>query len=178
VDAGHLGGEEGILQLLRAKGYKVRPIQWSISATPPPSKRLLKKPTEFIQTDPTSGLVAKFPGKPLLEMLPDSTLRMVYRELGQGNTYEIVIHPLDQLISPEEIASIYINPPAAGRITKKILDDGSTVFEGLSDTYPEGLNCVQIQFGANHFAVIKCYGGHKFIHSNRPQSFFGKVWFD
>lgn len=178
VGAGHLGGEEGILQLLRAKGYKVRPIQWSISATPPPSKRLLKKPTEFIQTDPTSGLVAKFPGKPLLEMLPDSTLRMVYRELGQGNTYEIVIHPLDQLQSPEEIASIYINPPAAGRITKKILDDGSTVFEGLSDTYPEGLNCVQIQFGANHFAVIKCYGGHKFIHSNRPQSFFGKVWFD
>ena len=178
VGAGHLGGEEGILQLLRAKGYKVRPIQWSISATPPPSKRLLKKPTEFIQTDPASGLVAKFPGKPLLEMLPDSTLRMVYRELGQGNTYEIVIHPLDQLISPEEIASIYINPPAAGRITKKILDDGSTVFEGLSDTYPEGLNCVQIQFGANHFAVIKCYGGHKFIHSNRPQSFFGKVWFD
>jgi len=178
VGAGHLGGEEGILQLLRAKGYKVRPIQWSISATPPPSKRLLKKPTEFIQTDPASGLVAKFPGKPLLEMLPDSTLRMVYRELGQGNTYEIVIHPLDQLQSPEEIASIYINPPAAGRITKKILDDGSTVFEGLSDTYPEGLNCVQIQFGANHFAVIKCYGGHKFIHSNRPQSFFGKVWFD
>jgi uncharacterized protein YbaP (TraB family) len=178
VGAGHLGGEEGILQLLRAKGYKVRPIQWSISTTPPPSKRLLKKPTEFIQTDPTSGLVAKFPGKPLLEMLPDSTLRMVYRELGQGNTYEIVIHPLDQLLSPEELASIYINPPAAGRITKKILDDGSTVFEGLSDTYPEGLNCVQIQFGANHFAVIKCYGGHKFIHSNRPQSFFGKVWFD
>ena len=178
VGAGQLGGEEGILQLLRAKGYKVRPIQWSISATPPPSKRLLKKPTEFIQTDPASGLVAKFPGKPLLEMLPDSTLRMVYRELGQGNTYEIVIHPLDQLQSPEEIASIYINPPAAGRITKKILDDGSTVFEGLSDTYPEGLNCVQIQFGANHFAVIKCYGGHKFIHSNRPQSFFGKVWFD
>lgn len=178
VGAGHLGGEEGILQLLRAKGYKVRPVQWSISTTPPPSKRLLKKPTEFIQTDPVSGLVAKFPGKPLLEMLPDSTLRMVYRELGQGNTYEIVIHPLDQLLSPEEIASIYINPPAAGQITKKILDDGSTVFEGLSDTYPEGLNCVQIQFGANHFAVIKCYGGHKFIHSNRPQSFFGKVWFD
>lgn len=178
VGAGHLGGEEGILQLLRAKGYKVRPVQWTISATPPPSKRLLKKPTEYIQTDPASGLVAKFPGKPLVETLPDNTVRLVYRELGQGNTYEIVIHPLDQLLSPEEIASIYINPPTAGRITKKTLDDGSTVFEGLSDTYPEGLNCVQIQFGANHFAIIKCYGGHKFIHSNRPQSFFEKVWFD
>lgn len=178
VGAGHLGGEEGILQLLRAKGYKVRPVLWSISPTPPPSKRLLKKPTEYIQTEPISGLVAKFPGKPLVENLPDSTLRLIYRELGQGNTYEIIIHPKDPQLSPEEIASIYINPPEAGRITKKILDDGSTVFEGLSDTYPEGLNCVQIQFGANHFAVIKCYGGHKFIHSNRPQSFFEKVWFD
>lgn len=178
VGAGHLGGEEGILQLLRAKGFKVRAVQWSISNTPPPSKRLLKKPTEYIQTDPVSGLVAKFPGKPLAEQLPDSTLRYVYRELGQGNTYEIIIHPLDPQLSSEEIASIYINPPTAGRIAKKTLDDGSTVFEGLSDTYPEGLNCVQIQFGANHFAVIKCYGGHKFIHSNRPQLFFQKVWFD
>jgi hypothetical protein len=26
--------------------------------------------------------------------------------------------------------------------------------------------------------VIKCYGGNKFMHSNRPFSFFEKVWFE
>ncbi|MEY4792073.1 MAG: hypothetical protein RIT34_880, partial [Bacteroidota bacterium] len=85
---------------------------------------------------------------------------------------------LDPTISQEELASIYINPPTGSNITKKILDDGSVVFYGLSDTYPEGLNYVQIQFGAAHFVVIKCYGGNKFMHSNRPFSFFEKVWFE
>ncbi|MEY4287037.1 MAG: hypothetical protein RL511_1123 [Bacteroidota bacterium] len=178
IGAGHLGGEEGILQLLRAKGYKVRPVRWTINSEAPKSKIFLKKQNEFVSIDPISGLVAKFPGKPYISKLEDGTQRMIYRELGQGNTFEINIQALDATISPEEIASIYINPPAGAAITKKTLDDGSIVFQGLSDTYPEGLNYVQIQFGANYFAVIKCYGGHKFLHSNRPFSFFEKVWFE
>ena len=63
-------------------------------------------------------------------------------------------------------------------MTKKELDNGSLIFQGLSDTYPEGINYVQIQFGARFYAVIKCYGGNRFMHSNRPFSFFEKVWFD
>jgi uncharacterized protein YbaP (TraB family) len=178
VGAGHLGGEDGILQLLRARGYRVRPVQWSIQETVPSSKTLIKKQTESIYIDSISGLVAKFPGKPLALLLPEGNLKLIYRELGQGNTYEITRFDLDTNISLEEIASIYINPPDGTSITKKILDNGAMIFQGLSDTYPEGLNFVQIQFGATHYAVIKCYGGHKFMHSNRPLSFFDKVWFD
>jgi hypothetical protein len=57
-------------------------------------------------------------------------------------------------------------------------DDGRLVFEGLSNTYPEGLNFVQIQFNPTYFAVIKTYGGNKFMHSNRPSQFFLRVWFE
>lgn len=178
VGAGHLGGEEGILQLLRAKGFKVRPIQWTIQEPAPQSKVRLKKPTEFIYTDSTSGLVAKFPGKPFIETLPDGNQKIIYRELGQGNTYEITLYPLDSTISSEEVASIYILTPEGATMTKKELDNGSLIFQGLSDTYPEGINYVQIQFGARFYAVIKCYGGNRFMHSNRPFSFFEKVWFD
>ena len=178
VGAGHLGGEEGLLQLLRARGYKVRAVRWTISEQAPQSKRSIKKQTESIYVDQKSGLVAKFPGKPLALTLPDGSLKLIYRELGQGNTFEISIQLRDTTISAEEIASIYINPPAGATMTKKTLNDGSIVFQGLSDTYPEGLNYVQIQFGANYFAIIKSYGGHKFMHSNRPLSFFEKVWFE
>lgn len=178
VGAGHLGGEDGLIQLLRAKGFRVRPVLWSVADQAPASKMTLKKPTEFVFTDANSGLIAKFPGKPYVKDLPDGTKRVVYRELGQGNTFEINLQALDPNISQEELASIYINPPTGSNITKKILDDGSVVFYGLSDTYPEGLNYVQIQFGAAHFVVIKCYGGNKFMHSNRPFSFFEKVWFE
>jgi len=111
-------------------------------------------------------------------MTQDGNLKLIYRELGQGNTYEITRFVTDSTISHEEIASIYINPPDGTSITKKIMDNGAIIFQGLSDTYPEGLNFVQIKFGAEHYAVIKCYGGHKFMHSNRPLSFFDKVWFD
>jgi uncharacterized protein YbaP (TraB family) len=178
VGAGHLGGEDGILQLLRARGYKVRPVRWTIAEKAPASKVLLKKQTEYIYADTNSGLVAKFPGKPYVETLPDGNLRLIYRELGQGNTYEVTVFVLDSTISSEEIASIYINPPDGAIMTKKMLDNGSMIFQGLSDTYPEGLNFVQIQFGTAHYAVIKCYGGNKFMHSNRPFFFFEKVWFD
>ena len=178
VGAGHLGGEEGLLQLLRERGYKIRPVRWTISPVAPKSKLLIKKQTESVYVDERSGLVAKFPGKPITLVLPDSSLKIVYRELGQGNTFEINIQELDTTLSMEELASIYIHPPAGTSIIKRILDDGSVVFQGLSDTYPEGLNYVQIQFGEGYFAVIKCYGGHKFMHSNRPPSFFEKVWFD
>ncbi|MEY4350303.1 MAG: hypothetical protein RL078_350 [Bacteroidota bacterium] len=178
VGAGHLGGEDGLIQLLRAKGYRVRPVLWSVAEKAPVAKQKLRKPTEYIFSDPNSGLVAKFPGKPYVKDLEDGTKRIVYRELGQGNTFEIDLQVLDPNISQEELASIYINPPTGANITKKILDDGSVVFYGLSDTYPEGLNFVQIQFGAAHFVVIKSYGGNKFMHSNRPFSFFEKVWFE
>ncbi|MFM6945836.1 MAG: TraB/GumN family protein [Flavobacteriales bacterium] len=178
VGAGHLGGDDGLIQMLRSKGYRVRPVLWSVADQAPKAKQKLKKPTEFIYTHEPSGLVAKFPGKPYVADLEDGTKKIIYRELGQGNTFEIDLLTLDPNISQEEIASIYINPPTGAPITKKILDDGSIVYYGLSDTYPEGLNFVQIQFGAGYFVVLKCYGGNKFMHSNRPFSFFEKVWFD
>jgi hypothetical protein len=98
--------------------------------------------------------------------------------LGQGNTYEISIIPLDTNLTPEEIASIYIANPSNTNTREVLLDDGRVIYEGLSNNYPEGLNYVQIQFSSNYFAVIKAYGGNKFMHSNRPNQFFQRVWFE
>jgi uncharacterized protein YbaP (TraB family) len=178
VGAGHLGGEDGLIQQLRTKGIRVRPVLWSIAEQPPKAKQKIKKTNEYIYTNEQSGLVAKFPGKPFVKYLEDGTTQIIYRELGQGNTFEIYLQTLDPTISQEELASIYINPTTGSNITKKIRDDGSIVFFGLSDTYPEGLNFVQLQFSSTHFVVIKCYGGNKFMHSNRPFAFFEKVWFE
>ncbi len=178
VGAGHLGSTGGILNLLRSKGYKIRLVKWTHSETPCYDEKMVRSAKEFIYKDESSGLIAKFPGKPIVLNESDNSTRVIYRELGQGNTYEISIMPIDETISPEEIASIYIATPPNTGIRKIIMDDGDTVYEGLSNTYPEGLNFVQIQFGAKHFAVIKTYGGNKFMHSNRPNQFFSKVWFE
>ena len=178
VGAGHLGGSSGIINLLRSKGYKVRMVTWYHSEKASKDELNVRSFKEFIYHDQESGLVAKLPGKPITILEPDGIKRIVYRELGQGNTYEISIVPMDTNISPEEIAAIYIATPPNTSIRKLLLDDGRIVFEGLSNTYPEGLNYVQIQFSPDYFAVIKTYGGNKFMHSNRPNQFFLRVWFD
>ena len=59
-----------------------------------------------------------------------------------------------------------------------MLDDGTILCEGISDTYPEGLNWIRIIFNENYFAVLKTYGGNKFMHSDRPKKFFSDVWFE
>jgi uncharacterized protein YbaP (TraB family) len=178
VGSGHLAGNDGIIRILRSKGYRLRPILWTISEYPLKAKTDVKSRTEYLYFNEQSGLVVKFPGKPFEKINEDKSITLKYRDLGQGNTYQIDINPMDSTMTLEEIASIYIASPPNSPFQRKILDDGTEIFEGLSDTYPEGLNWVRVVFGLNHFAVIKTYGGNKFMHSDRPKTFFNKVWFE
>jgi hypothetical protein len=178
VGAGHLGGSNGIINLLRSKGYKVRVVTWYHSEKANTDQLKVRSFNEYIFQDGQSGLVAKFGGKPIVLEEADGIKRIIYRELGQGNTYEISIVPLDTNLTPEEIATIYIANPSNTSTREVLLDDGRVIYEGLSNNYPEGLNYVHIQFSNNYFAVIKAYGGNKFMHSNRPNQFFQRVWFE
>jgi uncharacterized protein YbaP (TraB family) len=178
VGSGHLAGSDGLIRLLRSKGYRLRPILWTISEYPVQQKSEVKSKSEYLYFNGKTGLVAKFPGKPFEKTNEDKSNTLKYRDLGQGNTYQIDIQPIDSSLTLEEIASIYIASPPNSPYERKMLDDGTEIFEGLSDTYPEGLNWVRVLVGANYFAVIKTYGGNKFMHSDRPKSFFNKVWFE
>lgn len=178
VGSSHLAGSDGLIRLLRSKGYRLRPILWIISENPVKAKSDVKAKNEFLYYNEQVGLVAKFPGKPFEKINEDKSFTLKYSDLGQGNTYQIDIQPMDSSLTLEEIASIYIASPPNSPYEKKMLDNGTEIYEGLSDTYPEGLNWVRVMFGENYFAVIKTYGGNKFMHSDRPRSFFNKVWFE
>ncbi len=178
VGSGHLAGSDGLIRLLRSKGYRLRPILWTISENPVKAKSDVKSKNEFLYFNEQVGLVAKFPGKPFEKTNEDKSITLKYRDLGQGNTYQIDIQPMDSTLTLEEIALIYIASPPDSPYERKMLDNGTEIYEGLSDTYPEGLNWVRVMFGENYFAVIKTYGGNKFMHSDRPKSFFNKVWFE
>ena len=178
VGSGHLAGSDGLIRLLRSKGYRLRPVLWTISENPIKAKLDVKSKNEYLYFNEQIGLVAKFPGKPFEKTNEDKSITLKYRDLGQGNTYQIDIQPMDSSLTLEEIASIYIASPPNSPYDRKMLDNGTEIYEGLSDTYPEGLNWVRVMFGENYFAVIKTFGGNKFIHSDRPKSFFNKVWFE
>jgi uncharacterized protein YbaP (TraB family) len=178
VGAGHLGGTEGMIQYLRAKGYRLRAVQWTISEISHPAKKAVRLLNKFQFEDETVGVSANFPGKPLIERDQDGSIYLTYCELGQGNTYVVEIHPYTDESTPEELASIYIASPNNSPYRRLTTDDGTFYFLGISDAYPEGLSWVHMQFGDLYFIVSKAYGGNKFMHSDRPKKFFDGIWFE
>jgi uncharacterized protein YbaP (TraB family) len=178
VGSAHLGGSEGIIKLLRDKGYRLRQVSWTINEQASKLKKRIRSERAYQYTHLKSGVTAVFHGKPYVEEYADGSIKMLYRELGQGNTYVVEVLPLDTNLTIDEIAATYIASPPNTKFKKKFMEDGTVQFEGLSDTYPEGLNWVRIQFNPGYFALTKVYGGNKFLHSDRPQKFFDKVWFE
>lgn len=178
VGAGHLAGESGLINLLRQKGYRVRKVTASYNQEWISEKNEVSSKRSYSYYNDTLGLYAKFPGKPLETKIWDDHTYLVYREMGQGNTYSIEIVPIDGSLTLEQQAYIYIASPEEVKFHHKILDDGSEVFEGLSDTYPEGLNWVRLIQNDKYLLILKAYGGNKFMNSNRPKAFFNKVWLD
>jgi len=178
VGAGHLAGEEGLINLLRKKGYRLRKVNATFSDGIIEEKAKVKSEKSFTYVNDSIGFSADFPGKPMELKIWDDHPYLVYREMGQGNTYSIEIVEADSTLSLDEQAAIYIASPNESRYKHVILDDGSEVYEGLADTYPEGLHWVRVMQNDKYLFIIKAYGGNKFMNSNRPNLFFSKVWFD
>jgi uncharacterized protein YbaP (TraB family) len=178
VGAGHLAGEEGLINLLRKKGYRLRKVTASFTEGTTKEKTAVREKKEYVYVNDSIDFVAVFPGKPLETKIWGEHIFLVYRELGQGNTYSIEVVPLEDNLTLEDQAKIYIASPDAGNYKHLILDDGNEVYQGLSDTYPEGLNWVRLVQSDTHLLIIKAYGGNKFMNSNRPNLFFSKVGFE
>jgi uncharacterized protein YbaP (TraB family) len=124
VGAGHLGGDEGLIQLLRKKGFKLRPVMPVYSENAIPEKKIVLESRGYLYEDGTSGLVAKFPGKPR-EFADGSSTTLLYRELGQGNTYSINIYPSEEETDLRTLATIHIASPTAAPFKCRTLDDDS-----------------------------------------------------
>ncbi len=178
VGAGHLAGELGMINLLRAKGYKLRRVSATFSEQLTLDKQLVRSKRGFSIYNDTVGLIAIFPGKPTQLKIWDNHPYLVYREMGQGNTYSIELVPIDGSLSLEEQGEIYIAAPDGSISSHYFLDDGTEVCEGLSDTYPEGPHWIRLIQTDQFLVIMKAYGGNKFMNSNRPKLFFSKVGFE
>lgn len=177
VGAGHLAGDKGIINLLREKGYRLRKVTSSVSSTSTENKKTFLATRNYEYFDERIGLHAILPGKPVVFEDLGETWKLIYREMGQGNTYSIEVIEKGTG-SLETYATDFIQTPRASRIDYRMLDNGTWIAEGLSDSYPEGLAWIRIVEGQDHLVVIKTYGGNKYMNSKRPFSFFNNVWID
>jgi hypothetical protein len=118
------------------------------------------------------------PGKPFDIDKEDVALNLIFREMGQGNTYSIEVIEKLEGQSLESVAQDYIQSPGDSKKTEGVLDDGTVFIEGISDSYPEGISWVRVIDSEKYFAILKAYGGNKFMNSKRPQNFFNNIWFE
>jgi uncharacterized protein YbaP (TraB family) len=178
VGAGHLSGTTGIISLLREKGYNLRPVLASYSEKATTDKKAVLSKRDYLFFDSITQLRATFPGRPFEIDKDDVTLNLIYRELGQGNTYMIEVFEQQEGQTLESVAFDYIQSPGDSKMVEGTLDFGTPYIEGISDSYPEGLSWVRVLETDGYFAVLKAYGGNKFMNSKRAQNFFNKVWFE
>ena len=178
VGAGHLYGEKGLLSLLREKGYKLRPIQLTKGDTPSASERKIKsiRSYEFSRELRNSWIKFSMPGRPReTQSATEAETIFTYKELGQGNTYEVRYFERDTSLSLLEYSEILIASPPQSPYVFGVLDDGTEFTQGLSDAYPEGLKWTRILINETYVLVASCSGGNKFMNSDRPRRFFNNI---
>lgn len=180
VGAGHLASNGGLINLLRQKGYTMRKVTSSYSQSPTQERKTVYAKRNYLYKNDTIGIHVRFPGKPeeIVREEEKYSVKLMYREFGQGNTYDVEIYYRTEEIGLEKLAQTYIASPVESQIEKIILDNGGEAFQGMADSYPEGVYWVRVLMNEDYFVVVKSYGGSKFMNSRRAHKFFENVWFD
>lgn len=171
VGSGHLYGPDGIIQQLRQKGYQLRPIQATYSKDMQADQKKMKSWNTYPISNANFRFQLNLPGKPLIIDSVES-YRCIYQEMGQGNSYELIVYKTQG--SLEDCKSEFIDVQRQRPINKK-LPNGLDAVEGLYKDAWKGLQWKRVIIKGDFTYIMVCYGGNKFMHSNRPQLYFDKL---
>ena len=179
IGAWHLPGNEGVINLLRKRGYKLRALGSDFSEELLESKMNIRNAQNYGYFNDSLMVHAVFPGRPKQEIntTTGAVLSLIYQQLGQGNSYILEVYNRNSEINEDTEAELYIPSPSKARFRKILGENSSFYYEGIADTYPEGLYWTRVMLKDQYVLVLKAYGGNKFMSSTRPFDFFDKVHF-
>jgi uncharacterized protein YbaP (TraB family) len=174
VGAAHLAGKEGIIQLLKNKGYTVRQVGATFSDKPTTAEIALRKFNSFLFTDATHHFTAVFGGMPKADTT-SKNFKIVYQEMGQGNTYIIEVLPFDNFtVLSDKVDDLFYTSQALN-IQEIIISNDIQAFEGIANIYGLGDCWRRVFIYKDQLFKLTCYGGNKFMNSDRYKKFFDRV---
>ncbi len=169
----------GMIDFLEKLGYTIRNVEANYSDENEVKQRVISYSYYPIEID-SLKLRAVFSGKP--EVVKNDAesyeFKLIYREYGQGNTYEIEVYSLKEKTNLNDLAMKYIASPEQTNVYTVKLNNGGEGIEGLSDSYPIGYYWTRILLAEDYFIILKAYGGNLFMGSQRAQRFFQQVELD
>lgn len=178
VGAAHLSGEEGVIQLLKDKGYTLRPVVPVYTDELEVYFEKFKKCNGYMYRDDLYGFKVRLNGKPKVTD-EDGARRFTYQEMGQGNSYHMQIRYLEKQVNWNDFAlSYFITDNGDTSVYNTLtLKDGTRAYEGLINENTPNALWVR-SFTKNDISYLMyCNGGSKFMNSNRPQEYFNKFEF-
>jgi uncharacterized protein YbaP (TraB family) len=152
VGVGHLAGEEGVVERLRARGHPVAQLEAAGAAAPAPAEE-----ASSVEMFEGGSFTVEMPGTPSVQRLPvpgtQAEATLYLRQLQDGSSYSVTVLPLPRA-------------PAAGKVRELLERSADQVLGLLAVTGVEkrqpgttgghpSLECVaSFDGGTLHFKVI------------------------
>jgi uncharacterized protein YbaP (TraB family) len=190
VGAAHLPGENGVIELLRKKGYTVEPIVPVVSKKSNVIREELDaqvKPVNFQkQFINDSAFSVNLPGK-LFPIVNVGNLRYyIHADMTNGSFYTIVrlkhLGPVFN-ISPEELMArvdSFLFESIPGKIIEKTEITSNTGIKGIeivNKTRRGDVQHYQVYFTDLEMILFKLGGKHDYATSTEAKQFFGSIQF-
>ncbi len=174
IGAAHLSGTDGVLQLLKERGYRIQLIPPTYTTNTSDPQLFTNKYNQFIYSDSTLGIVIPFGSKPYLHS-ETYYQEIIYQEMGQGNAYLVEIEKVPSNYQLESYVDRIFNGPEKAKIQRIKLSQGTIAYEGIAQLFGIGDAWRRVFIHRNYLVKLTCYGGNKFMNSDRSQRFFNRV---
>lgn len=132
VGAAHLGGEQGMIDLLKSKGYTLTPVQASFTGVAKKLQKEFESAPGYLFEDLRNGFSVQMSGVPIDINIPNSNVKaFMYQDIG-NNSMEMVmtVNYPEIFIDKEQVIDQLIDN-IKGRQKFEILGSESLETEGL-----------------------------------------------
>jgi uncharacterized protein YbaP (TraB family) len=155
IGAGHLAGNEGVINLLRKKGYHVRQVVPTFKITNEELKAKIFPYHTYQYTDTKYGFSGVFGSIPMRDTNA-LFYRIIYQELGQGNAYIVEIEQATDSNIAAYVDQV-IMPPENAKITKVMHQNTILAYEGVGYEYGVGLSWKRVFIHNGILVKLICY---------------------